>query len=341
MSRSLATSSGASRCCGELHRVLDLGARRGDQQRHAPRQLAAWISPAAPAAPAPANSASTKISRPAPWRRRAARASAPGGAPPGRGNRRSPNRRRRAAGSGSAARPAGRRRRARRARRRAAARCPRVTCPPPSRPAPGPAHEICGAGDQRRRRHGIDQHPAQPTSRRRAPSWASTTAISAICSAVLSLLTKSGSQRMDLGQRRHQQEAADDQHVAEHDEDHQPVGQAAGQAERHVHADQQRLVGDRVEQRAELGALVEALGDEAVDRVGQRRRRRTARRRRRDRPTAPARWRAARDSSRPSVIRLGRFTEISARRRRGGAPLQDPVRIVAAELEVALRQRQA
>ena len=49
--------------------------------------------------------------------------------------------------------------------------------------------------------------------------------------------------------------AADDQQVAEDDQDDQPVVDVPAQAERHIDADQQRLVGERVEIGAERRAL--------------------------------------------------------------------------------------
>ena len=71
------------------------------------------------------------------------------------------------------------------------------------------------------------------------------------------------------------------------------VGRVAGEAERDEEADDQRLVGDRIEQRAEIGALVEMLGDIAVDRIGDAGRRKNPKRQCRNRRSKSATRRAA------------------------------------------------
>ena len=69
--------------------------------------------------------------------------------------------------------------------------------------------------------------------------------------------------------RVHQEEAAQDQPVAQHDQHHQPYRQHADRAEAQIHAGQQCLVGERVEQRPQPGAAVEILRDIAVHCVGE------------------------------------------------------------------------
>ena len=64
-----------------------------------------------------------------------------------------------------------------------------------------------------------------------------------------------------------QHEAGDDHDVARNDEDDQRDRQCAGNAERNVDRHDQRLVSQRIDERAELAGHVEALGDEAVDRI--------------------------------------------------------------------------
>ena len=56
-----------------------------------------------------------------------------------------------------------------------------------------------------------------------------------------------------------QHHGADDEDVAAHHRDHQPRRQMAGKAQRDIDADEQRLVGDRVEIGAELAVPAKRL----------------------------------------------------------------------------------
>ena len=62
-----------------------------------------------------------------------------------------------------------------------------------------------------------------------------------------------------------EQHARNNQNVTADDGDHQPQRQLVAHAERNIDADDQELVGERVEIGAELGLPVVALGEVAVD----------------------------------------------------------------------------
>src|SRR3954468_6242407 len=64
-----------------------------------------------------------------------------------------------------------------------------------------------------------------------------------------------------------QHHRADDHNVARHHENDQPAGNDFLDAQGHVDRDDERLVSERVEIRAERARHVEALGEEAVDGV--------------------------------------------------------------------------
>src|SRR4029079_976672 len=59
----------------------------------------------------------------------------------------------------------------------------------------------------------------------------------------------------------------DDHDIAGHHEDDDPARDRAPDSERDIDRDQQRLVGERIEQGAQFALHVEALGQEAVDGV--------------------------------------------------------------------------
>jgi hypothetical protein len=69
-----------------------------------------------------------------------------------------------------------------------------------------------------------------------------------------------------------QRDAADDQQIPSDHQGDQPDRQPLAHGQGNVDAIQQDLVGQRVEVGAESGLGIEALGDEAVDRVRQSRR---------------------------------------------------------------------
>ena len=103
-------------------------------------------------------------------------------------------------------------------------------------------------------------------------------------------------QRVELagrgGRAAHRPEQLPVRECAEHDhevaQDHErgePPRHETRDAQAHEHRDQQQLVGERVEHLAEFAGPAEALGEEAVERVGERRQREEAHDRR---ETGPA-----------------------------------------------------
>ncbi len=79
-------------------------------------------------------------------------------------------------------------------------------------------------------------------------------------------------QRHDLDRVRQQppqNHAEDDERVTRHHQDHQPFFDLAPVAQADEDADQQRLVGERIEITAQHRSCVELLGQESVQRVGQ------------------------------------------------------------------------
>ena len=99
------------------------------------------------------------------------------------------------------------------------------------------------------------------------PLSARTRVASTICASRVGFRHRMRADRHRLPHNPGQHEPRDDHDVAGHHQDDQRYGQRARDAQRDIDRDDQRLVGQRIDQSAKLARHMKALGEKAVDGV--------------------------------------------------------------------------